>query len=161
MAVLPVVVLSMPSLTIALVASACPAYADTATNQYAQLKPRRPIANQFAAVHFNKELSLPELPSYPGKNAQFVHGISFPGALNGGSYILHYNALETPQAITQWYGTAFQMYKWKIDKVTNHSISAVSASGHYCLITVQGAYAGKGRCSFSIYYHVNDPSPAS
>ena len=82
-------------------------------------------AYEFQHQTLTQMVELPELPQYSGQMS-FVNGTYFPNAKSGASYTLKMRAIESQQAVRDWYKAALQQSGWKLETVmcSEHTVAA-------------------------------------
>lgn len=159
-------------LTILSLAGFCPSMAQvkqTTTPQSAQR--RGPVArpwgqnparttqpSEFQGVSLDREMQLPNLPGYTGKQI-FVTGVQYPNATGGPGYFMIFNTEHTESQVREWWTNALKNEPWKIEFRDARSLKARAKDGSKCAITAGGRQVAapekmKGmNGSYTIYYH--------
>jgi len=115
---------------------------------------------EFRATNLDREVSLPNLPGYTGKQ-QFISGLMYPNAKDGPGYYINYNTEHTQQQVRQWWTNALKIDPWKITFSDDTTIKAHDKNGSKCTITtgpVMTAATDKSKGmhgSYMLYFHIS------
>lgn len=113
---------------------------------------------EFQGVSLDRDVALPMLPGYTGKQI-FVTGMQYPNATGGPGYMMVYNTEHTEAQVREWWTNALSNDPWKIDFKSSRTIKAHQKDGSKCTVTagtkqVAAAERMKGmNGSYTIYYH--------
>lgn len=113
---------------------------------------------EFVGVSLDRDVALPMLPGYTGKQI-FVTGMEYPNATGGPGYMMVYNTEHTEAQVREWWTNALNNDPWKIDFKSSRTIKAHQKDGSKCTITAgnkqtTAAEKMKGmNGSYIVYYH--------
>ncbi len=113
---------------------------------------------EFQGVSLDRDVALPSLPGYTGKQI-FLTGMQYPNANGGPGYMVIYNTEHTETQVRDWWRNALGTDPWKIDFKDARSIKAHQKDGSKCVITAGARQVGppermKGmNGSYTVYYH--------
>jgi len=116
---------------------------------------------EYRAANMDREVALPNLPGYTGKQV-FVNGLSYPNAKLGPGYYMMFNTEHTKDQVKDWWTNALKMDPWKISYTDKNTIKAHAKDGSKCSIIagqVIGTEAAKVKGmhgSYSVYFHVKE-----
>jgi hypothetical protein len=122
-----------------------------------QIRKEQPV--EFRATNLDRDVALPNLPGYTGKQV-FVSGLLYPNAKDGPGYYVVYNTEHTQAQVKEWWANALKMDPWKISYTDFQTIKAHGKDGSKCTITagpIVSTTAAKNKGmngSYSIYFHV-------
>lgn len=118
---------------------------------------RKEAPAEYAAVKLDREVALPNVPTYTGKQV-FLSGLQYPNSPQGAGYMLLYNTEHTTSQVKEWWANALNNSPWKIELTSDDSVQAVSKDGSSCIVTVATRASStpermKGmRASYTIYF---------
>jgi hypothetical protein len=118
---------------------------------------------EYRATNLDRDVSLPNLPGYTGKQV-FVSGLLYPNAKEGPGYYVMYNTEHTQDQVKQWWTNALKMDPWKVTYSDDRTIKAHAKDGSKCTITAgpiitTSADKSKGmHGSYMVYFHVSQKS---
>lgn len=121
---------------------------------------RREQPNEYKAANLDRDVVLPNLPGYTGKQI-FVSGLTYPNARNAPGYMITYNTEHTKDQVKQWWANALNMPPWKVTFTDSSSIQATSKDGQKVTIspsTIVTTTPEKSKGmhgSYIVYYHDN------
>ena len=121
---------------------------------------RREQPSEYKANVLDRDVVLPNLPGYTGKQV-FVSGLIYPNARNSPGYMVTYNTEHTKDQVKQWWMNALNMPPWKVTFTDASSIQAVSKDGAKVTVSpgisvTTTAEKRKGmHGSYIVHYHDN------
>lgn len=98
------------------------------------ITPRAVAPEEYKAINLEREVALPSLPAYPGKQV-FVHGLQYPSAVGGTGYMIVYNTEHPRKEVKDWWTTALKGEPWKVEHASGDTIKAKTKEGYKCTIT--------------------------
>ncbi len=114
---------------------------------------------EYQASDLDREIQLPNVPSYTGKQ-KYVSGLIYPNAKQGPGYYMIYNTEHTESQVKEWWQNALSMDPWKVNFTDATTVKARAKDGSTCNIVVMGVQGvnkdtAKGmRGSYSLFCHI-------
>jgi hypothetical protein len=93
-----------------------------------QAAPRKTAPKEFAGVSIDRDVALPNVPGYTGKQA-FMTGMQYPHNIGGPGYFVIYNTEHTQAQVREWWGNALANDPWVITSKDTRSLTAKARDG--------------------------------